>query len=212
MIVGVTGGIGAGKSTVSRIFAEMGAWVIDSDAVGHEVLRDPAAIRELAEAFGADILDKEGQIVRRELGRRAFVSEAGRERLNAMVWPRLRQLLKAKIQQTRDEQPDRPVVVDAALLVERGDPKSLVDALVVVTAPEDVRVRRTMDRLGISEAEVKARMAAQLPESDKVRVADYVVVNDGGIEVCRERAGAVWRKIVERAKCGKADRITGFTG
>jgi len=203
VIIGVTGGIGAGKSTVSRIFAGMGALVIDADAVGHEVLRDAAAIRELTEAFGTDILDGDGQVVRRELGRRAFFSDAQREVLNAIVWPRLRRLLNAKIQRALGEQPTRPVVVDAALLVERGDPKSLVDVLVVVTAPEDVRVRRTMDRLGISEAEVKARMAAQLPEDVKLRAADYAVVNDGTPEICRERARVVWQEMVERRKEGR---------
>lgn len=196
MIVGVTGGIGAGKSSVSRVFEEAGALVIDADAVGHETLRDSEVIQELANAFGDEILDADGQIVRRELGKRAFGSDAGREELNAIVWHPLRALLQKKIQAALVEKPKRPVVVDAALLVERGDPKDLVDVLVVVTAPVVLRIARTMDRLGISEDEVKARLNAQLPEAEKVAVADFVVANDETPAVCRERALAVWNQIV----------------
>ncbi|MDP6040232.1 MAG: dephospho-CoA kinase [Candidatus Latescibacteria bacterium] len=196
MIVGVTGGIGAGKSTVCQVFEEAGALVIDADAVGHETILKPEVIRALADAFGDEILGDDGQIVRRELGKRAFASDAGREKLNAIVWRPLRDLLKAKIQVALVEKPERLVVVDAALLVERGDPKDLVDVLVVVTAPVFLRITRTKDRLGISEDEVKARLNAQLPESEKVAVADFVVVNDETPIVCQERALAVWNQIV----------------
>lgn len=196
MIVGVTGGIGAGKSTVCQVFKEAGALVIDADAVGHEAIRDSEVIRELANAFGNEILDANGQVVRRELGRLAFASDAGREKLDAIVWHPLRKLLERKIQAALTEKPKRPVVVDAAVLVERGDPKALVDVLVVVTAPVALRIVRTMDRLGISEDEVKARHNAQLPDEDKVAVADFVVVNDETPAVCRERALAVWNQIV----------------
>ena len=196
MIVGVAGGIGAGKSTVCQVFKEAGALVIDADAVGHEAIRDSEVIRELANAFGNEILDANGQVVRRELGRRAFASDAGREKLDAIVWHPLRKLLECKIQAALTEKPKRPVVVDAAVLVERGDPKALVDVLVVVTAPVALRIVRTMDRLGISEDEVKARHNAQLPDEDKVAVADFVVVNDKTPAVCRERALAVWNQIV----------------
>ena len=195
MIVGVTGGIGAGKSTVCAVFEKAGARVIDADAVGHEVLCDPGIIRNLTDAFGREILDSDGQIVRRVLGERAFASEEGRGKLNAAVWQPLRQALLDKIQAALDQNPERPVVVDAALLLERGDPKAWIDVLVVVTAPEPVRIERTMARLGISKAEVKARMAAQLPEADKVAVADFVVVNDATPAACRKRARCVWTQL-----------------
>ena len=195
MIVGVTGGIGAGKSTVCAVFEKAGARVIDADSVGHEVLCDPGVIRNLTDAFGREILDSDGQIVRRVLGARAFASEEGRGKLNAAVWQPLRQALLDKIQAALDQNPERPVVVDAALLLERGDPKAWIDVLVVVTAPEPVRIERTMARLGISKAEVKARMAAQLPEADKVAVADFVVVNDATPAACRKRARCVWTQL-----------------
>jgi dephospho-CoA kinase len=106
--------------------------------------------------------------------------------------------LRKKIQQALNDDQSRPVVVDAALLVERGNPKDLVDVLVVVSAPDEIRVGRTMNRLGISEAEVKDRMAAQLPQSEKVRVADFIIENDSTPDVCRERAAKVWQEILDR--------------
>ena len=198
MTVGVTGGIGAGKSSVCRIFEAEGALVVDADAVGHETVADPDVVRELAAAFGADILDSEGCLVRRELGRRAFASEAGRKQLNAIVWPPLDRRLRRRIREALDACPGRPVVVDAALLVEWGDPKAFCDLLVVVTAPREVRTARTMARLGISETEAGARMASQLPEEEKVRVADYVIVNDASAEELERKARAVWREIQDR--------------
>lgn len=195
MIVGVTGGIGAGKSTVCAAFEKAGAHVIDADAVGHEILNDPAVIRNLIDAFGPEILDADGRVMRRAVGKRAFASKEGREKLDAAVWRPLRQALLDKIRAALDRKPERLVVVDAALLVERGDPKAWIDVLVVVTAPEPVRIKRTMARLGISKAEVKARMAAQLPESNKVAVADFVVVNDATAEACRRRARCVWKQL-----------------
>ena len=198
MTVGVTGGIGAGKSSVCRIFEAEGALVVDADAVGHETVADPDVLRELAAAFGSDILDAEGRLVRRELGRRAFASEAGRKHLNAIVWPPLDRRLRRRIREALDECPGRPVVVDAALLVEWGDSKAFCDLLVVVTAPREVRTARTMARLGISETEAGARMASQLPEEEKVRVADYVIVNDASAEELERKARAVWREIQDR--------------
>lgn len=195
MIIGVTGGIGAGKSTVCAVFEEAGARVIDADAIGHEALRDPIVIRNLTDVFGREILDSDGQIVRRELGKRAFASDESRGKLNAIVWQPLRQLLLDKIHAALDREPARPVVVDAALLVERGEPKKIVDVLVVVTAPEALRIQRTMARLGISKAEVVSRLSAQLPEEDKVAVADFVIINDKTPAVCRQRARAVWNKL-----------------
>lgn len=195
MIVGVTGGIGAGKSTVCAVFEEAGAHVIDADAVGHAVLLDPAVIRNLVDAFGPEILDVAGQVIRRAVGKLAFASDEGREKLNAAVWQPLRQALLHNIQAALDRDPNRPVVVDAALLLERGDPKAWIDILVVVTAPEPMRIERTMARLGISESEVKARMAAQLPEKAKVAVADFVVVNDATPTACRQRAACVWQQL-----------------
>ena len=197
MIIGVTGGIGAGKSSVCRAFEACGALVVDADRIGHETVEVPAVLRELVAAFGEGILDGEGRLVRRELGRRAFASEASRQRLNAIVWPPLGQRLEARVRQALRKCPHRSVAIDAPVLLEWGDPDGLCEVVVVVTAPREVRLRRTVARLGISRAEVEARMASQLPEEDKIRAADYVIVNDGSPEELEEEARAIWQQITD---------------
>lgn len=199
MIVGVTGGIGSGKSTVCKVFASYGALVIDADTVGHETVKDPDVIAELVTVFGSDILTESGELNRRELGRRAFASDVSKDQLNSVVWPPLRKRMRRQIEEALVDQPGRAVVLDAALLVERGDPKGICDVLVVVTAPEMARKARTAARLGISEEEIKARMKAQLPDIDKVRLADYVIENASSVEDVEMKATEVWQKIVSDA-------------
>ena len=196
MIVGVTGGMGAGKSTVCDVFLEQGALVIEADVVGHVVVRDPVVVGQLAEAFGPDIVDENGELIRREVARRAFVSEAGLERLNAIVWPPLIEQIKTRAEAALKEESHRPVVIDAALLVEWGNPKGLCDVLVVVTAPLPVRRERTMERLGISAEEADARMASQKSVEEKVKVADYVIENGASLEAGRRKAQQVWGEIL----------------
>jgi len=199
VIVGVTGGIGSGKSTVCKVFASYGALVIDADTVGHETVKDPDVIAELVTVFGSDILTESGELNRRELGRRAFASDVSKDQLNSVVWPPLRKRMRRQIEEALVDQPGRAVVLDAALLVERGDPKGICDVLVVVTAPEMARKARTAARLGISEEEIKARMKAQLPDIDKVRLADYVIENASSVEDVEMKATEVWQKIVSDA-------------
>ncbi len=197
MIVGVTGGIGAGKSRVCDVFAREGAYVIEADEVGRDAVEDPAVLRALADSFGGDILDENGVLVRRELGRRAFASAEARDRLNAIVWPPLGRMLREDSRRALDECPGRSVVIDAALFLEWGDHRELCNVLVVVTAPEGVRIRRAMERKGLSEAEVRDRMASQMSESEKVKAADYVIENAGSVANLETRALAVWRRILE---------------
>ena len=208
MIVGVTGGIGAGKSSVCRVFEAEGGLAIDADAVGHETLEDPAVRRDLAEAFGEDVMDGEGRLVRREVARRAFASEASHARLNAIVWPRIGERLRATAEKALRDRPDRPVVIDAAMLLEWGDPDGLCDVTIVVTAPAAARRARTVARLGLTESEVEARMASQLSDEARARAVDYAIANDGSLEDLEERARAVWRQILGRY--GGSDPGTGL--
>lgn len=195
MTVGVTGGTGSGKSEVCRVFQAAGARVIDADAVGHETLAEPDVARRLADAFGADILDAEGRVIRRRLGQRSFASEAARKRLTDVVWPRIAAQIRERIARIRAAEPGRTVVLDAPLLIEWDDPKAFCDRLVVVTAPEAVRVRRTAARLGIAEAEVRARMAFQLPDHEKAAHADYVIENTATLPELQAQARCLWRRI-----------------
>jgi len=193
--VGVTGGIGAGKSLVAQLFGKMGAYVIEADEVGRRAVTDPSVLRNLVEAFGEAILEGQGVLDRRVLGRLAFHNAETRETLNKIVWPRLGELLEEESCEALDSDPERTVVIDAALLLEWGDPKAFCDMLIVVTAPEAIRIRRIVERMGLTEAEVRDRMASQLSDQAKIEAADYVIVNDAELADLDARALDVWAKI-----------------
>ncbi len=195
MRVGVTGGIGAGKSLVAQLFGKMGAYVIEADEVGRRAVTDPSVLRNLVEAFGEAILEGQGVLDRRVLGRLAFHNAETRETLNKIVWPRLGELLEEESCEALDSDPERTVVIDAALLLEWGDPKAFCDMLIVVTAPEAIRIRRIVERMGLTEAEVRDRMASQLSDQAKIEAADYVIVNDAELADLDARALDVWAKI-----------------
>lgn len=194
MTIGVTGGIGSGKSTVCRLFGEWGAKLVDADRVGHEVLGDADVRQALTDAFGADIMKADGEIDRRELGRRAFVDDRTRKQLTDVVWPAIGKRLKA-IVDASEAAGDATLVIEAAVLFEAGDPFGIYDTVVVVTAPEDIRIGRVQARSGLSEDEIRARMRQQMPEAEKVRRADFVVVNDGRVEDLYDEARRVWERI-----------------
>ena len=192
MTIGVTGGMGAGKSTVCDLFADWGAERIDADKVGHTALGDPAVQEALVSAFGPDILNPEGEDDRRTLGHRAFVSDATRRQLTDIGWPEVGRRLKAAVDSAEG---DRPLIVEASVLLERGDPEGLYQKIVVVTAPEDVRLRRSMERRGLSEEEVRSRMRHQMPEDEKIKLADHVIVNDGDLDTLETRARTLWASL-----------------
>ena len=197
MVIGVTGGLGSGKSSVCRRFEAEGAIVIEADQTGRQVVEEPGVLRKLIAAFGPGLTDGDGNLNRRLLGVRAFSNAESKERLNDIVWPPLVRKLRADAASALHEHPDRPVVVDAALLLEWGD-VSWLDALVVVTAERSVRKDRMIRRMGLSEQEVEDRMKAQMPEEDKVRKADYVIVNDGSLEALATRATEVWKSLMAK--------------
>ena len=184
LLVGLTGGIATGKSEVDRILQVAGVEVIDADAIVHRLLaEDPSLRHDLVAAFGAGILDAAGAVDRRALGRIVFRDASARERLNALVHPRVRgEILEAVKALRRQPGPGAGVllVVDAALMVETGFHRSF-DRLVVVTAPLDVRIRRLAQRDGLDRDAALARIAAQGPEDAKLAAAHYVIVNDGSL-------------------------------
>lgn len=201
LVVGITGGIGAGKSTVSGMMAQLGARVIDADQIAREVVQENSQVlQELARAFGSGILRTDGSLNRRELGRRAFRDQEGRERLNGIIHPPILARLKGQLAQIRQEGYRGIVVVDAALLVECRA-LALVDRLVVVAAPEDVRRRRLVDLQGLSPQEIQDRMAAQLPQEEKSRRAHYLIVNDSNLAHLGEQVQQVWRRLEENLSC-----------
>jgi dephospho-CoA kinase len=192
--IGLTGNIACGKSTVARMLAEMGAYVIDADAIAHEVIRKGTPAHEaILRRFGPGILRADGEIDRRRLGEIVFRDPAALRDLEAIVHP----AVLAEIQQRVLACPDAPaIVIEAIKLIESGFARAC-DSLWVVTCPEPEQVRRLMEDRGLTEEEARMRIRAQPPQEEKVRQADVVIDNSGDLEATRRQVEAAWRRWVQ---------------
>ncbi len=177
-IVGLTGGIGSGKSTVADLFVAEGAALVDTDAIAHE-LTGPGgdAIPTLQAAFGAAVVDGRGALDRAAMRRLVFADAEAKARLEGILHPMIRQLSAARCAAA-----DAPYVILAVpLLVESGGYRQRCDRIVVVDCPESLQISRVGARSGLPENEVRAIMAAQASREDRLAVADDVVLNDEGM-------------------------------
>jgi dephospho-CoA kinase len=195
-IVGLTGGIGTGKSTVSAMLRDLGATVIDADEATRAVqARGSEGLRQLVAEFGEGILTPAGELDRARLAGIAFNDPEARQRLNAIVHPLVR-LWMAERQQEAVERGDPLVVMDIPLLFEaRGT--GAFETVLLVYAPEDVQLERLMELRGMSEDAARARIAAQLPIEEKRRLATHVIENTGSLDELRGRVERVWRELSE---------------
>ena len=193
MQIGLTGGIGSGKSTAARRFAELGALVIDADAVAREVVEPGTeGLAAVVAEFGEQVLDGAGRLDRAALARVVFGDEAARGRLNAILHPRIRARAAERIAAA----PAGTIVVqDVPLLVETGQAGSY-DLVVVVETPAELRVERLGRDRGMTAEEARARMAAQAGDEQRRAVADVVLVNDGDLDTLRAEVDRVWRELV----------------
>ena len=193
-VVGVTGSIGSGKSTVSALFGEWGAVVISGDKIGHQVLESSAIRKKLADVFGRDILES-GRIRRALLADRAFSTPEGILALNRLVHPPLIRELNKQVRAAGGRAKARAVVIDAALLVEWGMGKIHWNYLVGVSAPYSVRVQRLRSR-GLSVAQIRRFSAAQMPWQQKKSYCDFIVKNDATLSILQQRARLCWDKVL----------------
>ncbi|MDE0683980.1 MAG: dephospho-CoA kinase [Candidatus Poribacteria bacterium] len=205
IIVGITGGIACGKTTVSVLLAEKGAIPINADEIGHQLLKsDSPVITELTDAFGQDILDASGDVSRKKLGAIVFKDKAARERLNSILHPLIIQRSRAQARQLVVEDPTCVVLLDAPLLIEAGA-YDTVDLIVVVTASPAMQLRRTLERSiaqgrPLTETEVQARIDAQMPVSEKVKYADVVIENEGMLEDLHRQVDELWERLQKRGE------------
>ncbi len=190
-VIGLTGGIGSGKSTVSRFLAELGAAIIDADKVGHEVFKpDTGAWREVVTAFGRQILAPDGNIDRGKLGEIVFGNFDSLARLNRIMHPRIRAMVKAQLEEYR-RQGIEVVVVEAPLLVEAGWASS-VDEVWVTVVPEATVLRRLQKGAGLSKPKALARIHSQLSSEERVRHADVIIDTDCSLNKLKARVGELW--------------------
>jgi dephospho-CoA kinase len=197
-VIGLTGGIASGKSTVSQFLKELGAVTIDADKVGHEAFKpNTETWREVVDAFGKEILNPDGEIDRQKLGKIVFGDSQALTRLNQIVHPRIYALVKARIEDYR-RQGVGLVVLEAPLLFEVDRPSLLadeVDEVWVTVAPEAVVLRRLKNKTGLSEPQSLARIRSQLTSEERLKHADVVIDTDCGLDELKARVEKLWRRL-----------------
>lgn len=195
LVVGLTGGIGSGKSTVAAMLARRGAVVIDADAIAREVVaQGTPALAALVERFGPGILDSAGNLDRKALAALAFADEESRKALEAITHPAIGEEFLRRISGA----PEGSIVVhDVPLLVEGGMAERYA-AVIVVEAPREVRLDR-LEQRGIDRADAEARMAAQATDAERREVATWVVDNSGDLQALDAQVDAIWADLCTRA-------------
>lgn len=190
--VGLTGGIGSGKSTVALMLADRGAVIVDADQISRDLVEPGSeALAALVEEFGPAILSEDGSLARARLAAMAFADADGTRRLNAVMHPRIR----AEGQRRIAAQPDAQVVVyDMPLLVETGQ-TDLVDLVVVVDIPADEQIRRAVELRGLDEQDVRRRMQVQASREERLAAADVVIDNAGSIEAAARQVDELWARL-----------------
>lgn len=193
--IGLTGGIGAGKSTVSQILTELGAFVIDADKVGHEIyLPGKEAWRQVTAAFGTDILAPDQTIDRKKLGAIVFGSDEARKRLNSIVHPLMFQDIRRRIDEKRAAGFTKPIVVEAAILIE-ANWLPLVDEVWVVVTNKNAVVKRVAEQRGMAAKDTEARIASQLSDAERLKHAQVVITNDGSREELQKKIRDAWDRL-----------------
>ena len=193
-VIGLTGGISSGKSTVSQFLAELGAVIIDADKIGHEVLKPDSEVwREVVAAFGKQIITANGAIDREKLGEIVFSNSEARSRLNQIMHPRIYDMVKTRLDEYR-RQETGIVVLEAPLLLEAGW-TSLVDEVWVTTASEATVLKRLRERTGLSEKESLARIRSQLPAEERVKHADVVINADCSLGELKAKVKELWQEL-----------------
>lgn len=206
-LVGLTGGIGSGKSTVAERLAMLGCEVIDADAVAREIVQPgESTLRDLAERFGPAILREDGTLDRQALARVAFADDDARADLDRITHPRIAARIAERIAQigaAADASGDEVVVVDHPLLIETGQ-TGRFDAVVVVLADEERRISRLVDARGLDEQDVRARIRAQADDRQRRDVATHILNNEGSLDELLGRVDAVHADLVAAAGRGRA--------
>ncbi|MEO5839584.1 MAG: dephospho-CoA kinase [Acidimicrobiales bacterium] len=188
-VIGLTGGIGSGKSTVAAMLGALGAFVVDCDGLGRQVIEPHGrAYAKVIDRFGRDIVRDDGQIDRGALAAIVFRDEAELAALNAISHPAIDAEIADRIADASD---DQIVVLDMAVLVETDLGAGQYDTVVVVEAPLEVRLAR-LARRGMAEDDARARIASQATDEQRREVTDYIIDNAGDIEVLRDEVDDLW--------------------
>ena len=200
--IGLTGGIGSGKSMVAQRLRDLGAAVVDADAIAREVTAPGGpAYAAIVRAFGQSVLCCDGSLDRKALAARVFADEAARRQLNALTHPHIRQRMAEEGARLAATPGVEVIVFDIPLLLETTDGRDLgLDGVVVVTAADPVRIARLTARDGLTPRDARQRLDAQMPLAQKVARADWVIDNNGSAEQTREQVVKLWEALLARSR------------
>ena len=196
LVIGLTGGIGSGKTAAAEEFARLGATVVDTDEIAHELTSaGGAAIAGIRDLFGDEFIDSSGAMDRRKVRERVFADPGARRRLEAFLHPLIREESRRRIAEAKG-----PYVVHVVpLLVESADYRKRVDRVVVVDCPEDVQVARVRERSGLAEEEIRRIIAAQATRAMRQAAADDVIDNGGNLDALFAQVRALHRRYLQMA-------------
>ena len=194
-VIGLTGSIGSGKSTVSCFFEELGAVVIDADQVSRQVVEPGTpALKELTVAFGENILNPDGSLNRTLVGEIVFNSDEKRELLNSIIHPMIFNEINSTIEEYR-EKGTEIIILEAALILEKKGLIKLIDKLIVVSIDEETQKKRLEGRGDLSKEQIDARINSQLTNNEKIKHADYIIDNNQDLVNTREQVRELWDKL-----------------
>jgi dephospho-CoA kinase len=203
LIVGLTGGVASGKTAVSQVLKEEGAYIIDADQIARELVQPhKPAWNELIRAFGKEILQEDGFIHRKKLADKVFADPKKRKLLNQILHPRIKEEMDRRTKEIGQKDSEAIVVIDAPLIVELGDHREM-DKLIVVASTQTQQIERLKERDGIGPEEALRILSSQMPVEEKVNLADFVIRNEGSLEETKKRAKEVFkelRKVVLQTK------------
>ncbi len=195
LIVGLTGGVASGKTAASQVLKEEGAYIIDADQIARELVQPhQPAWNELIRAFGKEILQEDGSLHRKKLADKVFADPKQRKRLNQILHPRIKEEMDRRTKEIGQKDPEAIVVIDAPLLVELGNHHEM-DKLIVVNSTQTQQIERLKDRDGISPEEALRILSSQMPLGEKVKLADFVIGNEGSLEETKKRAREVFKEL-----------------
>ena len=195
LLVGLTGGMGSGKTLASSFFHELGAYIIDADIICRKLVEPgQPALKEIVDSFGKDIIDKSGNLNRKELGQLVFCDPNQREKLENILHPKVFECEKLEYKAICRINPKALVIVDAALLIESENHKNM-DKVIVINADENIRIQRILSRGKWNHKEIVARLKNQMPNEEKIKYADFVLENSKDKRHLKEQVKKIYTNL-----------------